>query len=391
MSGRLVIATVALAMAAVWSLVGLIVPSTASGNITTARSTGPVWSTVSAGSEHTCGVRTDHTLWCWGDNSAGQLGLGDRTTHAVPSRVGTESNWAQVSAGGLYGDYTCAVRTDKTLWCWGDNFAGKLGLGDTRNRVVPSRVGTRSDWAQVSAGSYHTCAVRTDNTLWCWGVNFAGQLGLGDRTTRAVPSRVGTRSDWAQVSVGSYHTCAVRTNNSLWCWGYNYVGELGLGDRTTRTLPRRVGTRSSWAQVSAGSSHTCAVRTNNTLWCWGDNYVGKLGLGDTTTRTVPRRVVGTRSDWAQLSAGSGHTCATRFDHTFWCWGGNGLGQLGLGDTEDRTVPEMVGTRSDWDYVSAGELHTCGVRADNTLWCWGDNGAGQLGLGDFRNRLWPRKV
>jgi alpha-tubulin suppressor-like RCC1 family protein len=95
---------------------------------------------------------------------------------------------------------------------------------------VPRRVGTRSGWAQVSAGGGHTCAIRTNNTLWCWGVNFAGQLGLGDTRTRFVPHEVGTRSGWAQVSAGGDHTCAIRTNNTLWCWG----GQLRGGTRTRR-------------------------------------------------------------------------------------------------------------------------------------------------------------
>lgn len=117
MSGRLVIATLTSAVAAVGSLVGLPLPSTASGDTTAARSTGPVWLTVRAGPEHTCAIRTDHTLWCWGSNNAGELGLGDVRYRTVPSRVGTRSGWARVSAGGPNGDYTCAIRTNNTLWC----------------------------------------------------------------------------------------------------------------------------------------------------------------------------------------------------------------------------------------------------------------------------------
>ncbi len=200
--------------------------------------TGRVWAKVAGGRNHTCGVRTDRSLWCWGNNGDGSLGLGDTTDRRVPTRVGTDLDWAKIGTGAYH---TCGVRADRSLWCWGNNGDGQLGLGDETNRLVPNRVGTDLDWVEISTGVYHTCGVRADRSLWCWGSNGAGQLGLGDTTlTRLVPTRVGTDLDWAKISTGADHTCGVRTDRSLWCWGLNDRAQLGLGDLTDRLVPTRV-------------------------------------------------------------------------------------------------------------------------------------------------------
>ena len=132
----------------------------------------------------------------------------------------------------------------------------------------------RAWWKQVSGGYFHMCGVRTNQTLWCWGGNEHGQLGLEDRVRRLVPRRVGADADWVRVSAGTLHTCGVRTDRSLWCWGSNFYGQLGVGDRTDRLVPTRVGGSADWARVIAGSSHTCGVRMDRSLWCWGLNRYG---------------------------------------------------------------------------------------------------------------------
>ncbi len=300
------------------------------------------WQQVAASTGHTCGVRTDGLLWCWGRNGSGQLGLGDTTNRTTTARVGSATDWQQVSANGVH---TCGVRTDGSLWCWGSNGWGQLGLGDMMERHAPARVGSATDWRQVAAGYSHTCGVWTDGSLWCWGWNQFGQLGLGDTTNRTTTARVGSATDWQQVSTSKSHTCGVRMDGSLWCWGSNGQGQLGQGDSgwgTERTMPARVGSVTDWQQVSAGYSHTCGVRTDGSLWCWGGNVDGQLGLGDTTRRREPTRV-GSATDWRQVgAAGGSHTCGVRTDGSLWCWGSNVDGQLGLGDAMDRLSPAEVG-------------------------------------------------
>jgi alpha-tubulin suppressor-like RCC1 family protein len=299
---------------------------------------------VSAGGYHTCAVKTDHTLWCWGGDGYGQLGDGTTAGSLVPVQVsGHATDWAAVSAGF---QHACAVKTDHSLWCWGWNDAGQLGDGTTtvQPNPVPVQVsGHATGWAAVSAGYQHTCAVKTDGTLWCWGENTYGQLGDGTPGDSLVPVQVsGHATDWAAVSAGLLHTCAVKTDHSLWCWGYNGYGELGNGATTDSLVPVQVsGHATNWAAVTAGQYHTCAVKTDHTLWCWGENGYGTLGDGSTTSSPVPVQVSGHATDWAAVTAGDDDTCAVKTDHTLWCWGVNLYGELGDGSTTSSPVPVQV--------------------------------------------------
>jgi alpha-tubulin suppressor-like RCC1 family protein len=281
-------------MIAVVSLVGLgMVPSGVSTASPTGDSTGRVWLSVSSGSAHTCAIQRDHTLWCWGLNLAGELGTGDTLERRLPVRTGAEADWVQVASGA---GHSCGVRINHTLWCWGSNQFGQLGLGRRapQDRLIPTRVGSDKDWASVVAGYAYTCGLRLDDTLWCWGYNKHHQLGLGDMARELWPTQVSPGSTWTQASVGDFnrrdHTCTVQTDGTLWCWGVNKFGQLGQGDTDDRTLPTQVGTAVDWAQVDVGFAHTCATRTDHTLWCWGANYWGQLGLGDEATRLVPTQV-----------------------------------------------------------------------------------------------------
>jgi alpha-tubulin suppressor-like RCC1 family protein len=206
------------------------------------------------------------------------------------------STWASVTTGG---DHTCGIQLDGTLWCWGRNLHGQLGLGDARDSDRPQQVQSDATWTDVTAGAQHTCAITDDATLWCWGDNDSGELGLGDETDRSVPTEVGESGGWSDVAAGlpycefgcvHVHTCASRSDGSLWCWGDNARGELGLGDKADRLVPGEVN-GSSWAgAVGAGGADSCGVQADNTLWCWGGNNFGRLGLGDTHNRKVPTQV-----------------------------------------------------------------------------------------------------
>jgi alpha-tubulin suppressor-like RCC1 family protein len=250
------------------------------------------WATVGLGAYDTCGIRLDHSLWCWGDNQHGQLGLGDAgegTDRLIPTRVGADTDWARVEASYWH---TCAVRLDHTGWCWGFNPFGELGLGDTIDRFVPTQVGADGNWAFIRTGEgLDTCGTRLDRTLWCWGGNYSGQLGLGDTEERLVPTEVGT-DGWSHVLAGGDFTCGIQRDDSLWCWGVNDNGQLGLGDTADRLVPNQVGSKNDWAGVQTGIFHTCAERHDHSLWCWGDNAQGQLGLGDQIDRLTPVRVGG---------------------------------------------------------------------------------------------------
>ncbi|GIE76932.1 hypothetical protein Aph02nite_28820 [Actinoplanes philippinensis] len=380
---------------------------------------GGAWASVSPGYDHTCGIRTDGTLWCWGGNSSGQLGTGaEGSGHTTPARVGTGTTWVSVHAGDTH---TCAIRADGGLWCWGGNVNGQLGDGTMQNRPAPVRVGTGADWTAVTAGEI-TCGLRTGGALWCWGKvtqngNRPSPARVGATSWRSVsgsfshvcavdaggalwcwgkypggsvvpvPFRIGTAASWSTVSAGDGHDCALTAGGAMSCWGGNYYGELGDGTRSDASGPTPVNTDLTWTKIAAGRDHTCALTTTGGLWCWGYNNGGQLGDGTTgdATYSLTALRVGGDTPWSSVDAGEKHTCALRTDDTLWCWGDDSDGALGDGPGVTRAGPVPVAGGGTWRTFDAGGSDTCGIRSDSTLWCWGEN------LGGSRRAFTPHRI
>ena len=336
---------------------------------------------LACGHDHSVVIAADGSLWAWGDDYNGELGLGgvDSDPHPTATRVGTATNWTAVAAG--WGD-TLAIRSDGSLWAWGADYYGELGLGDTAQRDAPTRVGTATNWVAVTCGLWNTLAVRSDGSLWAWGYNNTGQLGLGDTSDRFVPVRVGVASDWTAVDSEGAFTLALRADGTLWAWGSNAYGDLGLGDMAERHVPARVGTAATWTAIAAGADFSLATRSDGSLWAWGENDFGELGLGtsDDDPHPVAARV-GAPGTWTGVACSSGFSLGRQVDGSLWAWGLNGSGQLGLGDTAlYPTVPTRVGAAASWTGVACGDAHTAALQRDGSLWTWGWNDRGQLGTG-----------
>jgi len=395
---------------------------------------GSLWQNVSAGNLHTVAVRTDGSLWAWGNNEFGQLGDGTRNESYAPVRVGEGRQWTSAAAGE---SHTMAIAADGSLWGWGRNDHGQIGDGTRtewdenegtidNDRLVPTRIGSGTDWVSVSAGRDQTIAVRADGSLWAWGDNAYGQLGDSTRTEldrwvdedgeewvifaafEISPMRVGADSDWLSASSGGKHTVAVRRDGSLWAWGLNNFGQAGTGmteieagddDGETITIlaltnppaPVRI-SDASFGSVSAGAEHNLAVGADGSLWAWGSNHFGQIGDGATLPVLTPAQVQAGAA-WIFATAGGNlawsHSAAIREDGTLWTWGFNEFGQLGDGTRVDRSEPVQVSAGAgsvSWVSVSAGRAHTAAITADGSLWVWGDNASGQIGNGErgFQN-------
>jgi alpha-tubulin suppressor-like RCC1 family protein len=360
-------------------------------NVPRTTASGAPWETLSlsAGNNQTCVVRTDRTLWCWGDNTHGELGIGRIDASSTPLQVGVPEDWSSIATGT---NHACGVLQGK-LFCWGNNANGHLGRNSTTTQGGPSQSGAMTNWKTVTAGFNDSCGVQTDGSLWCWGLNDNGQLGTGNTTSLLVPTReAGLATDWDTVTTGRSHTCATRTSGALWCWGDNGYGQLGLGDTADRTSPVEVQPGTRWKSVSTGSRHTCGTQTDGTLWCWGDDSAGQLGDDATkASKSAPTRITNTVATYAEVSAGSDFTCATRDSGNLWCWGANTDGQLGTGNTTAQSDPTLIVDYTNWKTVTAGKAHACGTRTDGTVWCWGDNTHGQLGVGDFTSKVVPTRL
>lgn len=371
------------------------VAGTASVVVTPITVTGAAYRSVAAGHFHTLGVRSDGALYAWGQNQHGQLGDATLVDKSVPVRIGTDVNWTQVSAGEYH---SLALKTDGTLWAWGLNIDGQLGhaVGDATRRTVPVQVGTDKDWLAVAAGKNHSLALKSDFSLWAWGRNATGQLGVavGDISNRYVPTAVGADKDWMSIAAGADHSLALKNTNALWAWGLNANGQLGDNTVVRKEVPTAVDATQSpntqWVAVAAGGAHTLAVRNDGALFVWGSNAQSQLGNGAAGPVLIPTRL-GNDTDWQWVAAGGAHSVAKRRDGSLWTWGSGAQGQLGNGALAVAATPARVDSAKDWAMPFAGWDNSFGLRNNQQLWGWGRNTEGQQGNGNWFNVMAPTAV
>lgn len=324
----------------------------------------------------TCATKSDATVWCWGLNSSGQLGDGTTTNRNRPVQVVDLTGVVSVDAG--Y-DYACALKSDTTVWCWGGNGNSSLGDGTTTNRNRPVQVKDSTGLSyltgvtQMSTGSGHACAVTSNGSAWCWGWNHYFILGSSGPAS-SIPKQVPNITTATQIRAGEFFTCVLLASKAISCWGDggrgNITGSAGLSGVT-------------FLSKSKGN-HVCAIAIDETLKCWGYNDHGQIGIGDTTNRTSPVTIAGF-SGALSVSSNNHTTCAVQSDQTVFCWGWGALGQLGNGSTVDQFTPTAVSNVVGATQVSAGYTHTCALLADTSIQCWGRNNSGELGDGTTTSR------
>ena len=345
---------------------------------------------VAGGVNHTCARRASGALFCWGDDSSGELGDGKpnfRQTTPVP--VTSIANASSVATGAFH---TCVVTPGGGVSCWGLNSFGQIGSAVPLDglQTTPVAVPGLSGVTAVSAGSEHTCALLSNGTVSCWGANSFGQLGDGTTTNRSTPQVIPGLTGVTALGSGSgyHHTCVVRTGGNLRCWGSNADGELGTGTASPQqTTPVNVvGVTGATAVATgggAGREHTCAILAGGAVSCWGSNVFGELGIGSVSTgpRANPTPVPGLTGATA-IACGEAHSCTLLGNGTMRCWGDNADAQLGNGDTTGaiQTSPVAVTGLTNVVGIGLGFRHGCAVRSDGRLWCWGGNFDGSVGDG-----------
>ena len=293
----------------------------------------------------------------------GRLGLGDTVSRSSPVQIGALTTWSSVASGG---PHALGIKIDGTLWAWGTNTTyGSLGDGTLINRSSPVQIGTLGTWSSVTVGNSGNSALKSDGTLWSWGKNYFGPLGLGTAgsgLTCSSPTQVGTLATGRNVSAGTHNRLAIRTDGTLWAWGRNNNnGQLGLGDIIHRSSPVQVGTLATWSIASSGGDHSLAVKTDGTLWAWGGGATGPLGLGDTIARSSPVQI-GTLTTWSAVCTGTYSSLAIKTNGTLWGWGNGSSGEQGQSDTVSRSSPVQVGTLATWTSMAIGTNAVQAIRA-----------------------------
>jgi len=391
------------------------------------------WSQVNGLTHFTCGIKTDDTLWCWGSNSNGQLGIGvTGGDYNTPQQITESGPWASFAKGGGDGNQTCAVKSDGTAWCWGGGTGGQLGNGENVNYASAQQLSEAGPWDMVSVGRDYSCGLKSDGTAWCWGSDSAGKLGNGAGGGSNVPVQVADAGPWSMITSGPHHSCAIKTaDGSAWCWGEGENGRLGNGSSADQPSPVQVTDPGPWAEIDAGYDHTCGMKTDGSVYCWGENGYGQLGIA--ANNLVPMQIYepgpwdeihasrdgscGIKTDgtawcwgnagadignssasgtqyapvqisesgpWDILSAGQNHVCGVKNDSSLWCWGGGTYGQLGNENTSSQSDPVQIAEAGPWDFVGLGMWHSCGIKSDGSAWCWGQGSSGKLGNGESVN-------
>jgi alpha-tubulin suppressor-like RCC1 family protein len=398
------------------------------------------WLMVSAGETHSLGIREDGTLWAWGDNLFGQLGIGtdggsqfsyeNPPDSNTPARVvvpnGHPGTWNQVSAGN---GFSLGIDSNGKAWAWGSNFSGQLGIGTSgagSDKNIPTAVNTGGGspftYILLSAGGSHSLGISADPSnkgkAWAWGSNLDGQLGLigSAQTPTAIDVDHDRPQTYELLSAGYDHSLGIDSNGKAWAWGSNFYQQLGNGTDSDENLPVAVSTDGEvptvWKQLSAGGSHSLGIAEDGTAWAWGLNgeeqlESGNLGDGTYIKTNIPTAVDktgGRPSTWKQLSASKslrshslGISADPENENRAWSWGYNLVGQLGNGTTVGKNAPTPLNTDDNepllWKQVSAGGRnfllsHSLGVSYDDRLWSWGNNSFGQLGIGNQDQKLVP---
>ena len=338
---------------------------------------------------HAITLKADGTMWGWGDSSWGQLSTNNSNLfEPSPIQVGSENSWELVRNGA---SNTFAVKNNGTLWGCGSNQFGSLGVNSSAQLFTTfQQITTATNWVKVAPSSFFTIALKTDGTIWAWGQNNYYQLGNSPATAQQLsPIQVGTATDWIDIGTSFGDTSfAIKADGTIWGWGANTSYLLYFGSSvTTVPSPTQVNADTNWIKMSVGAAHILAQKTDGTLWSWGGNNA--LGVGNIPSTTTPQQI--TTDVWNDFSAGPSVSFAIKNNGTLWAWGNNAYGQLGDGTTINQLFPIQIGTSTNWETVETNGYTTIATRSDGTVWAWGSNYYGGFGNGTYNDSNIPIQI
>ncbi len=362
-------------------------------------------------------MKPDGTVWTWGLNAKGQLGNGTTTNSSSPVQVvgaGGTGYLSDIVAAMGGEQHNIALKSDGTVWAWGNNTHQQLGDGTTTDSSTPVQVSGLSSIVKLGSRGYHSVAVKSDGTVWTWGWDEYGALGNGvddSNNDYPVPIEVAGVTDPIMVTAGFEFSIALMQDHTLMAWGNNAEGEIGDGTTTNRLTPIPVPGIDQVVWVSAGWTHVVAIRADGTVWTWGannwqgafdceDTYdnnnlgffcgYGMLGDGTENDHYTPERISGLSGAIMALGGDSSTSVLLR-DGTVWTFGSNGAGQLGVPGIDESLVPVQVQGLCSAVYIMTRDFHNEALCTDGTLWSWGSGTSGELGNGAMNNSAVPVQV
>lgn len=337
---------------------------------------------VTGGQNHSCGLTSDGTAYCWGRNYWGMLGDGSNNDRPLPEPVAGGHVFESLSAGSWH---TCGIAVSGGTYCWGRNLRGTLGDGTEVDRTTPVEVIGGHTFQSVAPGNLHTCALTTDGAAYCWGDGEWGQRGdstaIGFDSIAYEPVPVAGGHTFVTISAGRVHTCAIDDIGEAYCWGHNQESQLGrddVGFLGTLSYPWAVDGGHEFTLIKTKRDHTCALTPMDTAYCWGENRAGQVGDGSTGgERDTPTLVTGGHS-FTALHVGTSHTCGLQTDGRAYCWGeGAALGD-GSGTPTGAPVP-VAGDRVFVE-IDGGTHTTFAIDPSERTFGWGSDSYGATGTG-----------
>lgn len=348
------------------------------------------WNMTAAGTEHTLGLLNNGSVYAWGENNKGQMGIGvtNSSNHPdYPVEVVLNATCKYIAARAKS---SFAITSDGRLFAWGDNSKDQLGTGSWGTKYTPTQVGNDSDWSMIAAGDNNVLALKMNGSLYEWGLKYkSGGFIFESTTTISNPQQVMSGNyTWKNISAGNVYCLAIRDDGALFAWGTNLKGQLGDGTKVSKELPVRVGSNNTFAVVSAGERHVLAIDTSGNLFSWGDNSYGQLGDGTKASSSIPIHPTGgNNSRWKAVSAGDDFSMAIKEDGSLWSFGQNHYGRLGTGKSvEDVNITTRIGSNFNWRSISTGKYHCFGVTNDGFVIGWGEEK--YLGDGSESSRYSP---
>jgi alpha-tubulin suppressor-like RCC1 family protein len=358
---------------------------------------------VTLGGNFSLALKADGTVWSWGNNANGQLGIGSTGgTHTVPAQITSTSGFVAISAGA---NHVLAIKSDGTVWAWGLNGNGQLGDGSSTTRTSPVQVNTLTNVIAVSAGQTHSLALKSDGTVWEWGFDRLTTYG-------ASPVQVSLLKGVTAIATKRNHSFALQSDGelsgALWAWGYNDLawdtsfstGIFGDGTTQNHATPVRVIGMTGVVKFSTGYLHSLALKEDGSVWGWGANAYGYLGDGTSTARNVPVQVVksinpadpilslGAATNYSIL----GQRKKISGQSLVWAWGYNGNSSFGVPTINSVNYNPVLSLMTGAFDTAVGEgYHVAGLHLDGTVWMWGYNSSGQLGDGTATTRITPAAI